>query len=158
MSSAPHQPISRTSPLLRHSMERLHMKLGLAASPDWVSRLCAYPDHQSQDLSSFAPLYPNWLRTTCQGLPYRLSYRLWDTADGSIFNSFHVTFVEHLDQQPVDLLPGTTISIEPDAAPSWDASPPPTPPSLSIPSDNASNTIPSSSSLGENRQIITPSM
>ncbi len=55
------------------------------------------------------PLHPHWLCTTCKG------YHLWDTIDGSIFNSFHVTFLEHLDKQPVNLLPGTTVSIEPNA-------------------------------------------
>jgi len=38
----------------------------------------------------------------------------------AIFNSFHVTFVEHLDQQPVDLLPRTTIALNPDVPASWD--------------------------------------
>jgi hypothetical protein len=64
--------------------------------------------------------------------PHAKAYHLWDTVDGSIFNSFHVTFVEHLDEQPTDLLPGTTICLEPNATPSWDTpsclpiSPPPT--------------------------------
>jgi hypothetical protein len=109
--------------------------------------------------------------------PHAKAYQLWDTTDGSIFNSFHVTFLERLDQQPIDLLPGTTISIEPGAPPSWDASPasmtppshspsptPPTnmllPPSTSKNRDNIMPmflpTLPSFSSPGENCHMLTP--
>ena len=48
------------------------------------------------------------------------AYRLWDNTTGAIFNSFHVTFVEHLDDQLADLLPGKTILFDPDAPPTWD--------------------------------------
>ncbi len=97
--------------------------------------------------------------------PHAKAYHLWDTIDGSIFNSFHVTFLEHLDEQPVDLLPGTTVCIEPNATPSWDApscpfispsTPSPTvtpnPPDL-----NTSTTTLHSPSDGKNHQILTPS-
>ena len=47
--------------------------------------------------------------------PHAKAYRLWDTTTGKIFNSFHVTFIEHLHSQPTDLLPGTTIDLNPDA-------------------------------------------
>ena len=87
--------------------------------------------------------------------------------DGSIFNSFHVTFLECLDEQPVDLLPGTMIYIEPNATPSWDAPPcsDAQPPILSPPmsstspnSDISSPTLPSSSCIspGENCCILMP--
>jgi transposase InsO family protein len=90
--------------------------------------------------------------------PHAKAYRLWDTTDGTIFNSFHVTFLEHLDQQPVDLLPGTTISIEPSALPSWVTSPesalPPSPPT----SPSSPSVMIAPSSPGENRPNITPSL
>ena len=89
--------------------------------------------------------------------PHAKAYRLWDTIDGSIFNSFHVTFVEHLDQQPVDLLPGTMITIEPNAPLSWDASPSPQPRSAPPPPPLPDNTTLRSPSLGENRHNVTPS-
>lgn len=79
--------------------------------------------------------------------PHAKAYHLWDMIDGSIFNSFHVTFVKHLDEQPADLLPGTMISIEPDVRPSWDSSPPP---SLTV---DSAYTVPSSS-LGKNHHNI----
>jgi hypothetical protein len=86
--------------------------------------------------------------------PHAKAYWLWDTIDGSIFNSFHVTFLECLDEQPVDLMPGTTICIDPNAMPSWDvpahsdAAPP-------VPSPH---TLPSSScnSPSKNHCILTP--
>jgi transposase InsO family protein len=52
--------------------------------------------------------------------PHSKAYRLWDNTTGAVFNSFHVTFVEHLDAQPADLLPGTTILFNPDTPPSWE--------------------------------------
>jgi transposase InsO family protein len=52
--------------------------------------------------------------------PHSKSYRLWDPSTGQVFNSFHVSFVEHLDEQPVDLLPGTTIALKPGAPPTWE--------------------------------------
>jgi len=55
--------------------------------------------------------------------PNAKAYRLWDTTTGCIFNSYHVTFIEHLQSQPTDLLPGTTINLNPDAPPSWDSTP-----------------------------------
>jgi len=55
--------------------------------------------------------------------PNAKAYHLWDTTTGWIFNSYHVTFIEHLQSQPTDLLPGTTINLNPDAPPSWDSTP-----------------------------------
>jgi transposase InsO family protein len=52
--------------------------------------------------------------------PHSKAYRLWDSASGRIFNSFHVSFVEHLDEQPANLLPGTMITLAPDSPPSWE--------------------------------------
>ncbi len=107
--------------------------------------------------------------------PHAKAYQLWDTVDGSIFNSFHVTFLEHLDEQPTDLLPGTTICIEPNTAPSWDAPPcSVTPPPIQVPSTSSpsSPTLPlqdgknhqhvmlssssTSNSPGENRPVLMP--
>jgi transposase InsO family protein len=53
--------------------------------------------------------------------PHSKAYRLWNNTTGAIFNSFHVTFIEHLDSQTSALLPGTTVLFEPDAPPTWDA-------------------------------------
>lgn len=52
--------------------------------------------------------------------PHSKAYRLWDVTSGRIFDSFHVSFVEHLDEHPAKLLPGTTITLEPDSPPSWE--------------------------------------
>lgn len=65
--------------------------------------------------------------------PRSKAYRLWDTTTGRISNSFHVTFVEHLQSQPVDLLPGTTIHLNPDAPPTWACLPNPPPQPLQAP-------------------------
>jgi hypothetical protein len=50
--------------------------------------------------------------------PHSKAYWLWDNMSNTIFNSFHITFIEHLDSLPYDLLPGTTIFLEPNAPPS----------------------------------------
>jgi len=60
--------------------------------------------------------------------PYSKAYRLWDRTSGRIFDSFHVSFIEHLDESPVDLHPGTTIRLNPDAPPSWNTTSIPPPP------------------------------
>ena len=58
------------------------------------------------------------------------AYRLWDRTSNRIFNSFHVTFIEHLDTLPAPLSPGTTLGIESaDTLGSWDA------PTIPFPSD-----------------------
>jgi len=103
--------------------------------------------------------------------PHAKAYHLWDTTDGSIFNLFHITFVEHLDQLEMDLLPETTISLEPDTSPTWDASPLPTSPSPTFDSlhmihshgENHLNVMPSSSSFSslpsknhQNVMLIAP--
>jgi len=68
--------------------------------------------------------------------PSSKAYRLWDVTTGKVFNSFHVTFIEHLDALPSTLLPGTTAELAPTAPPSWDAGDliPPSPAAASIPS------------------------
>src|SRR5216683_6607254 len=53
--------------------------------------------------------------------PSSRAYRLWDITTGKIFNSFHVTFIEHLDSLPSNLLPETTIELTLSAPLSWDA-------------------------------------
>ena len=53
--------------------------------------------------------------------PHSKAYRLWDRTSGKIFNSFHVSFIEHLDALPADLLPGTVLGTDAkDSPPSWD--------------------------------------
>jgi len=94
--------------------------------------------------------------------PHTKVYCLWDMVNGSIFNSFHVTFLEHLDKQPVDLLPGTTVCIEPDALPSWDAPSCPTAsapiasPSHSMSLDSSSDNDTLHSHHGENGPLLMP--
>jgi hypothetical protein len=50
--------------------------------------------------------------------PNSKAYRLWDVSTGKCFNSFHVTFIEHLDALPSSLLPGTTVELLPGSLPS----------------------------------------
>ena len=72
--------------------------------------------------------------------PHSKAYRLWNPASGRIFNSYHVTFIEHLDTTPVDFLPGTLVNIGDDALPpTWDSlsSDTSTSPQLSSPSTPA---------------------
>jgi hypothetical protein len=98
--------------------------------------------------------------------PNSKAYHLWDDSTGKIFNSFHVTFVEHLNTLSLSLLPGTTVELLPSSPPSWDSpvfNPPPatqrsapvmpshppplpnhSPPSASIPSSFSSSSSPSS--------------
>ena len=52
--------------------------------------------------------------------PHSKAYWLWDTTSGRIFDSFHVSFIEHLNEHPTKLLLGTTITLEPDSPPSWE--------------------------------------
>ena len=47
------------------------------------------------------------------------AYHLWDGVSGKVFNSFHVTFVEHLDNLPHDLLPGKLVTLMENLSPSW---------------------------------------
>ena len=57
----------------------------------------------------------------------------------SVFNSYHITFIEHLDSQLWALLPGTTISLNPDAPPSWETPYPNSSPSSSSSSSSSSS-------------------
>jgi len=60
--------------------------------------------------------------------PHSKAYQLWDRTSGHVFDSFHVSFIEHLNEVPADLLPGMMITLTPDSPPSWDtASTPPAP-------------------------------
>jgi hypothetical protein len=72
-------------------------------------------------------------------MPHAKAYHLWDTSTGQIFNSFHVTFIEHLDEQPANLLPGMIVDLNPNTPPSWDnALPNSSPPHLPAPTLHAS--------------------
>ena len=51
--------------------------------------------------------------------PNSKAYHLWDGVSGKVFNSFHVTFVEHLDNLPHNLLPGKLVTLLKDSSPSW---------------------------------------
>jgi hypothetical protein len=81
--------------------------------------------------------------------PHSKAYRLWDNTSGNIFNSFHITFIEHLDSSPSDLLPGTTLLLEPDAPPSWEV---PTPELTATPSHTPS--VPSSRARSSHNSAI----
>jgi hypothetical protein len=50
--------------------------------------------------------------------PSSKAYCLWDVATGKVFNSFHVTFIEHLNSLPSTLLPRMTIKLAPSTLPS----------------------------------------
>jgi len=53
--------------------------------------------------------------------PHSKAYRLWDPASSRIFNSFHVSFTEHLDSESSPLSPGTVLGASPPTSPpSWD--------------------------------------
>ena len=55
--------------------------------------------------------------------PHSKAYWLWDPASSRIFNSFHVSFTEHLDSEPSPLFPGTVLGTSPSPSsspPSWD--------------------------------------
>jgi transposase InsO family protein len=61
--------------------------------------------------------------------PHSKAYRLWDPSTSHVFNSYHVTFTEHLNAEPSPLLPGTVLGTTGNPLPpSWDA-PGPAPPS-----------------------------
>ena len=55
--------------------------------------------------------------------PHSKAYQLWDHTSGRVFDSFHVLFIEHLDEVPTDLFPDMTITLTPDSPPSWDTAP-----------------------------------
>ena len=64
------------------------------------------------------------------------AYRLWDPVTDKIFNSFHVTFIEHLDAESVPLLPNTILGTDTADVPgSWDA------PTIPSPTDHSSNDL-----------------
>ena len=80
--------------------------------------------------------------------PHSKAYRLWDPASSRIFNSYHVSFIEHLDATPSPLLPGTTLGTnQASSPPSWDVvgpHPKPDPsPSPSFPFSSFSDETPS---------------
>ena len=69
---------------------------------------------------------PKLLQRSCPCIligyaPRSKAYRLWDPASGKVFNSIHVTFVEHQEAQPQDLLPGTLLNVDDLPPPTWDA-------------------------------------
>lgn len=65
--------------------------------------------------------------------PHSKAYRLWDRESGRIFDSFHVSFLEHPDELPTDLFPGMTLTLSPDSPPSWDTASTPTAPKVPSP-------------------------
>ena len=78
--------------------------------------------------------------------PHSKAYCLWDNTTGMIFNSFHVTFIKHLNSLPLKLLPGTTLDLDTDAPLSWDT---PSPDQASLKSHHppAPSSIPSPAPL-----------
>lgn len=77
--------------------------------------------------------------------PNAKAYRLWDPTIGKVFNSFHVSFVEHLDAAPADFMPGETI--QDNTPPTWNALSdlhpklPPSPPPDISPSPSTPNPV-----------------
>ena len=73
------------------------------------------------------------------------TYRLWDPASNKIFDSYHVSFIEHLDTEPSPLYPNMTLgSATADLPGSWINPLQPSPPPLrpSSPSVPPSSPIP----------------
>ena len=69
--------------------------------------------------------------------PHSKAYRLWDPVSSRVYNSFHVTFTEHLDSTSSPFQPGTVLGTDSASSPpSWDVSgpEPPEPPSTASPS------------------------
>ena len=99
--------------------------------------------------------------------PHLKAYRLWDPASLRVFNSYHVTFFEHLDAMPSRLLPGTILGTDRTSSPpTWDitglrtlSDPAPHPPLPSsfpfssfsddpdLPNEDQTNTLPSNPSI-----------
>ena len=107
--------------------------------------------------------------------PHAKAYHLWNPASGRVFNSYHVTFVEHLDAIPADLLPGTLVNVDAQGLPpSWDSTTPgivtspssplpspsglinPFPSSIGNSSQNSSTYLPSSSLPSHSPTLIPP--
>jgi hypothetical protein len=54
--------------------------------------------------------------------PHSKAYQLWEPSTSRVFNSFHVTFTEHLNAEPTSLLPGKTLGTErATIPPSWES-------------------------------------
>ena len=72
---------------------------------------------------SLPKLYPRSVPCILIGYaPHSKAYRLWNPTTSRVFNSFHVTFTEHLNAEPSPLLPGTTLGTEhASAPPSWES-------------------------------------
>ena len=51
--------------------------------------------------------------TLIRYMPNLKAYHLWDISTRKCFNSFHITFIKHLDVLPSSLLPGTTVELLP---------------------------------------------
>ena len=97
--------------------------------------------------------------------PHAKAYCLWNPATGRVFNSYHVTFVEHLDTLPADLLPGTLVNVDDGGLPpSWDAiTPIHTTPSFNpmLPPSDLNNPIPLSiipSTIIPNSSVQLPTL
>jgi hypothetical protein len=62
-------------------------------------------------------------------------YCLWEPSTSHVFNSFHITFTEHLNAEPSPLLPGKTLGTEnATCPPSWESPGAPLPPNPPLPS------------------------
>jgi len=81
--------------------------------------------------------------------PHSKAYRLWDPVSSRIFNSFHVTFTEHLDADPAPFRPGTILgTTSASSPPSWDVCgpvPPESPGNADRPFSSTSHNFPSTS-------------
>ena len=57
--------------------------------------------------------------------PHSKAYRLWDPVSSRIFNSYHVSFAEHLETSTIPFRPGTLLgTMTATTPPSWDVSGP----------------------------------
>ena len=105
----------------------------------WFNRLPSLSHLRKNGCRAYALIHSHNPKLNPQSIPCIMIgygrdtkvYRLWDPSTNRIFNSFHITFVEHLDSLPSPLSPNTTLGTDSvDALGSWDT---PTIPSHSDP-------------------------
>jgi len=71
---------------------------------------CAFVLIQTNNLKIYQQSSPC---TLIRYMPNLKAYHLWDISTRKCFNSFHITFIKHLDVLPSSLLPGTTVELLP---------------------------------------------
>ena len=114
-----------------------------------------------------APLHSTCLKIYAQSSPCVLigysvhskAYRLWDPASSRVFDSFHVSFTEHLDTSSSPFHPGTILgTMTASSPPSWEVSgpapPEPPKPDQQPPSPSLCDTNPPSFMIISNPKTV----